>query len=122
MNKCYLLGNVGQEPESKPTMNGYVLKFSLGVTEFSKGEKTTTWLRVTCFGKLADNMAKMLHKGSKVLVEGRINIHNTEDAYGKKLSYTNIVANNIQVLSPPKNKTEQTNFNTQEYTTDDIPF
>lgn len=118
MNKVFLLGNVGQEPETKPTMNGFYTKFSIGVTEYVKGEKKTMWMNVTCFGKLADNMSKMLHKGTKVLVEGRLNVHQQEDSHGKKHTYTSVTAHNIQLLSPKKDQQPMH----EQTTVEDFPF
>jgi len=73
-----LVGNLGNEPSMRYTPNGQpVTTFSVATNRPHSGEnggqtKETTWFRVTCWGKLAETCNQFLHKGSKVLVEGRL--------------------------------------------------
>ena len=74
-----IVGNLGRDPEMRYLPNGQ------GVTSFSvassrqytnnQGEKVdeTIWFRVSVFGKTAETCNQYLKKGSKVLVEGRLN-------------------------------------------------
>ena len=73
-----LIGNLGKEPEMRYTPGGQpVVSFSVATNRSYKGAegqpvKETTWFRVTAWGKQAETCNQYLHKGSKVMVEGRL--------------------------------------------------
>ena len=71
--KLLLIGNLGNQPETRHTAKGDpVTTFSVA-TSRKYGEKDeTTWFRVSVWGKQAESCSKYLSKGSKVLVEGRL--------------------------------------------------
>ncbi len=65
-----IVGNLGGEPEQRFTPKGdAVTNFSVAVNE---GKEYPVWFRISVWGKPADACAKYLHKGSLVLVEGRL--------------------------------------------------
>jgi single-strand DNA-binding protein len=71
-------GNLGRDPEMRYTPSGQaVTSFSVAVNDDytnNNGEriKRTIWIRVSAWGKQAENCNQYLKKGSKVLVEGRL--------------------------------------------------
>jgi single-strand DNA-binding protein len=73
-----LVGNLGKEPEMRFTPSGQsVTTLSVATNrryENTNGQpvKETTWFRITVWGKQAETCNHYLHKGSKVLVEGRL--------------------------------------------------
>lgn len=73
-----LIGNLGKEPEMRFTPSGQpVTTLSVATNRRYSGAngqavKETTWFRVTSWGKQAETCNQFLHKGSKVLVEGRL--------------------------------------------------
>ena len=73
-----LVGNLGKEPEMRYTPSGQpVTTLSVATNRRyanNSGQpvKETTWFRVTVWGKQAETCNQFLHKGSKVLVEGRL--------------------------------------------------
>jgi single-strand DNA-binding protein len=73
-----LVGNLGRDPEMRYTPSGQaVTNFSVAVNDNytnSSGEKVerTIWVRVSTWGKQAENCNQYLKKGRKVLVEGRL--------------------------------------------------
>jgi len=73
-----IVGNVGREPEMRFTPNGkQVTSFSVATNRTWKngdGEqvKETCWFRISAWGKTAEVCSEYLHKGSKVLIEGRL--------------------------------------------------
>ena len=71
--KLIFIGNLGSNPEMRFTPNGDpVTSFSVA-TSRKYGEKDeTTWFRVLVWGKQAESCSQYLHKGNKVLVEGRL--------------------------------------------------
>ncbi len=73
-----IVGNLGRDPEMRYTPSGQpVTSFSVASSrsyQNNVGEKVdeTIWFRITAWGKLAETCSQYLHKGSKVLVEGRL--------------------------------------------------
>jgi single-strand DNA-binding protein len=74
-----IVGNVGRDPEMRYTPSGQaVTNFNVATNRqytASDGSqvKETIWFRVSTWGKTAENCNQYLHKGSKVLIEGRLN-------------------------------------------------
>ena len=77
-HKIILVGNLGRDPEMRYTPSGQqVTTFSMATSEKWTGQdgqaqERTIWWRVTVWGKQAENVNQYLKKGSKVLVEGRM--------------------------------------------------
>jgi len=73
-----LIGNLGKDPEMRFTPGGQpVTTLSVATNRRYNGQngqpvKETTWFRVTVWGKQAESCNEFLHKGGKVLVEGRL--------------------------------------------------
>lgn len=102
MNKVILIGNIGNEVELKSTQKIAVVNFNLATTEQIKDEKRTEWHRVVCFGKLAELTAKYLSKGSKCMIEGKIQTRKWTDKAGKENYTTEILASNLEFLDAKK--------------------
>lgn len=103
INKVILVGNLGNDPESRATSNGNtVVNFSVATSEAWKDQQgvlqeRTEWHRVTAFGKLAEICGKYLRKGSKVYIEGSLRTSSYEKN-GEKRYSTDIVASEMQML------------------------
>lgn len=73
-----IVGNLGRDPEMRYTPSGSpVTSFNVASNRSyssKSGEKVdeTIWFKVTAWDKLAETCNQYLHKGSKVLVEGRL--------------------------------------------------
>ena len=78
-HKVILVGNLGRDPEMRYTPSGSaVTNFSMATSEKWTGQdnqlqERTIWWRVSVFGKTGETCNTYLKKGSKVLVEGRMN-------------------------------------------------
>ena len=71
--KIIVIGNLGREPEMRYTPEGNpVTSFSIATSRRYNEKEETTWFRITVWGKQAETCNQYLHKGSKVLVEGRL--------------------------------------------------
>ena len=71
--KIILVGNLGRDPEMRYTPDGNpVTSFSIATSRRYGDKDETTWFRVTVWGKQAESTNQYLHKGSKVLIEGRL--------------------------------------------------
>jgi len=77
--KIIIAGNLGRDPEMRYTPTGQaVTNFSVATNRqytSSDGQlvKETIWFRISAWGKLAETCNQYLRRGSKVLVEGRLN-------------------------------------------------
>ena len=76
--KLIIVGNLGRDPEMRYTSNGTpVTSFSVATNrrwnnpDGSQGEETV-WFRVSAWQRQAETCAQYLHKGSQVMVEGRL--------------------------------------------------
>ena len=104
INKAILVGNLGNDPEVKYTQGGMAItKISLATTSVRKdkdgnSQETTQWHRVTFFGKLGEIAGEYLKKGSQVYVEGEIRYDKFTGQDGQERYYTEIVANEMQML------------------------
>lgn len=77
--KLIIVGNLGGDPEMRYTPSGQaVTNFSVATNRKYKGSdgnqvKETIWFRVSAWGKQAETCNTYLKRGSKVLIEGRLN-------------------------------------------------
>lgn len=103
LNKAFILGNVTREPELRSLPSGQqVANFGIATNRFftdSSGEKkqSAEFHNIVCFGKLADTSSRYLHKGSLVLIEGRIQTRNWVNSSGAKQYKTEILAESLQL-------------------------
>ena len=105
INKVILIGNLGQDPETRyMPSGGAVTNFTLATNESWKDKQTgeqkdrTEWHKVAMFGRLAEIAAEYLRKGSQVYVEGRLQTRKWQDRDGNDRYTTEIVANEMQML------------------------
>jgi single-strand DNA-binding protein len=105
VNKVTLIGRLGSDPEVRYTPDGtMVVNFSMATDENYKnkqGEKVskTEWHHIVTFGKLAEICGKYLLKGKLIFIEGKLQTSTWDDKDGKKQSKTEIIANNMTMLS-----------------------
>ena len=104
VNKVILVGNVGQDPETRYLPSGgAVTNLSLATSESWKDKNSgeqqerTEWHRVTFYNRLAEIVAEYVKKGSKLYVEGRLQTRSWEQD-GIKRYATEIIANEMQML------------------------
>lgn len=135
MNKVILLGNLTQDPEVRYTPNGNaVAKFSIGVNSGFGENKRTDFIPVVVWRKLAEVCGNNLTKGSRVLVEGSLNIRSYETQEKQKRYVTEVIAQNIEFLSSKqavnsgsgvtsaKPGYDVSSFGTEVFPEEEIPF
>lgn len=104
INKVILVGNLGDDPETKYTQGGMaVTTIRLATTSVRKDrdgnqQERTEWHRVKFFGKLAEIAGEYLRKGSHVYVEGSIRYDKHTGQDGVERYFTDIVADEMQML------------------------
>lgn len=106
INKVILVGNLGQDPETRyMPSGGAVCSFSVATSESwtdkQSGQKQerTEWHSISVFGRLAEICGEYLKKGSKVYVEGSLRTDKYQDKQtGQDRYSTKIVAREMQML------------------------
>lgn len=105
VNKVIIVGNLGNDPETKYMPSGdAVTNLSVATSESWKDKKTgeqkerTEWHRVAMFGRLAEIAAEYLRKGSQVYIEGKIRTRKWQDQQGNDRYSTEVIANEMQML------------------------
>lgn len=103
-NRVTLIGNLGQDPDTKSTESGKkVTHFTLATKDGYKnadGQKVmeTTWHNIVAWNGLADVAGRFLKKGEEVAVEGRIVYRTYEDKKGVTKNVTDIVLSDLVLL------------------------
>lgn len=137
INKAILVGNLGNDPETKFTQGGMaVTKVSLATTSVRKDksgntQERTEWHRVTFFGKLGEIAGEYLRKGSMVYVEGSIRYDKFTGQDGVEKYTTDIIADEMQMLGGKPDGARQQSSNKPQpspqpiddgFDDSDIPF
>ena len=142
VNKVILVGRLGRDPEIRYTTSGAaVANFTLATDEVYTNksgdkEKRTEWHRVVAWSRLAEICGEYLSKGKMVYIEGSLRTRSWEDREGRKRYTTEVIARNMQILSPagepaPASEpsagaasTELEDFEVEDesFDTEDIPF
>ena len=105
INKVILIGNLGQDPETRyMPSGGAVTNVTLATSETWKDKTTgqpqerTEWHRVVFFNRLGEIAGEYLKKGSKVYVEGSLRTRKWQGQDGQDRYTTEIVASEMQML------------------------
>jgi single-strand DNA-binding protein len=145
VNKVFLLGNVGKDPEVRTTANGMsVASFSLATADRAKDSSGTwvdkpEWHNLVCFDKLAETAKNYVKKGSSLFVEGKITNRSWDDKEtGQKKYRTEIIVNDFTFVGgksegssssggyssskPAAPSAPANDYADQQITDDDIPF
>lgn len=132
LNKIILIGRLTRDPELRYTQSGTaVASFTLAVDRGFKnanGEKETDFIDITVWKQQAENCANYLSKGKLVAVEGSLQIRSYEAKDGSKRKVAEVVANNVQFLSPRDDggSRQQASYapmpDNGQYGDEDLPF
>lgn len=105
MNKAMIIGNLGQDPDTRYMPSGdAVTTVSVATNRRWKDKETgekkdhTEWHRCVAFGKRAETMAEFLRKGSKVFIEGQLQTRKWDDKDGVTRYSTEIRIDNFEFL------------------------
>ena len=98
MNNITIHGTVGQDPELRfSASNNAVLTFSVADNYGKDDKKKTTWHNVIVFGKVAENVANSIAKGTTVLITGRYEQEEFTKKDGTKGKTTKLIADEVGV-------------------------
>jgi single-strand DNA-binding protein len=104
VNKVILIGHLGRDAETKFTPSGVpVSKFAVATNRRWKDQQTGEWKEETEWTNVVlwrqENLANYLTKGKQIYVEGRLQTRTYDDKDGKKMYYTEVVADEVILLS-----------------------
>lgn len=127
MNNVILSGRLTKDPIGQATTSGMsIARFTLAVSrgKDKDGNEQTDFPNCIAFGKTADLVEKYTTKGSKVIVQGRLQTGSYEKD-GRKVYTTDVVVDRVEFMDSkktkePKTKTEQAEMDFFE--DDSIPF
>lgn len=103
-----LIGNVGKEPDVRyydadqavarvslaTTERGYTLKNGTQVPD------RTDWHTLVFYRQMAKIVEQYVHRGDKLYIEGRLRYTNYDDKQGRRHNLTEIMVENMEMLSP----------------------
>lgn len=132
MNSVVLIGRLVRDPElSYTTTQMAICKFTVAVDRPTKEgeEKTADFIRITVFGKQAENCNKYLAKGRQCAVHGRIQTGSYKDKEGKTVNTFDVIGNNVEFLQARERPSEretprnpETTFDNFSAVDDYVPF
>lgn len=110
LNKVMLIGNVGRNPDLKYTPSGIpVTSFRLATSETWKDregnvQEHTDWHTIVAWRGLAEVIHRLVKKGSRVYIEGRIQTRSFDDKTGNRRHVVEVLADNMLLLEARKLK------------------
>lgn len=126
MNKSFFIGNLTKDPELRSTQSGKaVASFTIAVNRRFKnqaGEAVTDFFPVAVWGQLAEVCGKYLTKGKKVAVVGELQTRSYEAKDGTKRYVTEIIADEVEFLSPKEHEVLAVETMEDYKGGDDLPF
>lgn len=104
LNKVILIGNLGRDPEVRNTPSGRpVANFSIATNERWKDkqgnrQEKTEWHYIVAWGPKAEFVQNYLKKGTRILVEGKLQTRDWTDQQNVKHYRTEVIADNISFM------------------------
>jgi single-strand DNA-binding protein len=105
-NKITIVGYLGRDPELRYTPQGTpVCDFSVATTERRKDKSgdfqdSTTWFKVTFWGRQAEVASQYLSKGKQVYIEGRLSQREWQDRDGNTRTSLEVTGSDLQFIGP----------------------
>ena len=128
MNKIILTGNLTKAPELKYTQSGKAyLRVSIAV---SRKKDETDFFELVAWEKTAEFISKYFVKGSRIIVEGRLQNNNYTDAKGIKHYGVDVIVENVEFGGGKRNEQAEKSkgdafaddFVEEELPEDSMPF
>jgi single-strand DNA-binding protein len=100
MNNVVLIGRLTKDPELRyiPESQNAVATFTLAVDRAFSKEKQADFIKITVFGKQAENCERFLTKGKLCGVQGRLNTGSYKNKEGAMVYTTDVVADRVEFL------------------------
>ena len=121
MRKFAGIGNLGRDPELRSTKSGTAVCSASAAFEDGWGEnKTTMWLKVVAWGKMAENFEQFCQKGSQIYVDGRLEQESWKDRDGNSRESLKVTASTLEFLGPKADNSDRGYQTPSEG--EDVPF
>lgn len=111
INHVVIAGNLTRDPELKVTQSGTsVLSFGVAVNDSRRNRQTGEWEDypnfVDChvFGNQADALSRILRKGMKVTIDGKLR-YSSWERDGQRRSKLEVIVNDVEL--PPRQQQPQ---------------
>ena len=130
INKVMISGNLARDPEMRSTAGGTsVMQFSVAVNERRKNSQTgewedyANWVDCSLFGKRAEALERILAKGTKVAIEGRLRWSQWERD-GQKRSKLDVIVDELELMSARREDAPRAASGASQgsFYDEDIPF
>lgn len=113
INRVNISGNLTRDPELRATQGGMqVLGFGVAVNDRRKNPSTGQWedypnfVDCTMFGNRAESMSRILRKGMKVAIEGKLRYSSWEKD-GQRRSKLEVIVDEIELMSQNQQQAPQ---------------
>ena len=127
MNNIVLLGRLTKDADIRSTQSGKVVaSFTLAVDRpyTQNGKREVDFIACQIWGKSAEVLGKSVHRGQRILLEGRLQLRQYTDKNGNKRTAAEVVADRFEFIER-KEQTESQgmeNFGQQMPFDEEIPF
>lgn len=137
INIVTISGNLTRDPELRQAGSTSVLSFGVAVNDIRRNpqsgqlESVPNFVDCTVFGSRADALAGLLHKGSKVAIDGKLRYSSWEGKDGKKRSKLEVVVNELELMQretsqqpqqPQRYQQSQQGYQQRYQQPDPVPF
>lgn len=116
MNKVILMGRLARDPEVRYTQGEQVMavaRYTLAVDRRGKNqENSADFIQCVAFGKAGEFVERYLHKGTKIVLTGRIQTGSYTNKEGQRVYTTDVVAED-QEFAESKNAEGSGTYNNQ---------
>ena len=113
MNSVTLIGNLTRDPELKATQSGYVFcTFTVACTRRIKpknGERETDFINCVAWRERGEFVHKYFHKGSKLAIEGTLQMRSYEAQDGTKRTAYEVLVDNVEFCERRQDGAKQYN-------------
>ena len=125
MNKVILMGRLTRDIELKTTISDKVYaRVGPAVDRPFSKNKEVDFFNLVAWDKTAEMMSKWLEKGTRILVEGRLQTSKYKDKDGNERTGTDIIVEQVEFAGGKKDPDSKTkdDFDGEPVSDDDTPF
>lgn len=127
MNNIILLGRLTKDADIRSTQSGKVVaSFTLAVDRpyTQNGKREADFIACQIWGKSAEVLGKSVHKGQRILLEGRLQIRQYTDKNGNKRTAAEVVTDRFEFIERKEQTAPQSmeDFGQQMPFDEEIPF
>lgn len=105
INTCTLSGRSSRNPSENTMPSGTpVTEWTIAVNRKYDGKEEVAFVDCKCFGKAAENAARFVHKGGRLIVSGRLHQERWESKDGQKRTKIALIVNDFAIIDYPESE------------------